>query len=222
MSKDAYSAVDTFGELGERYEAAFDRVPAQVRSLEWLLKQLPRHAKVVDVGCGTGKPACEMLAEAGHDVTGIDITPKMIEIARRQVPKAKFEVADSRSWTNTAPQCDGIVSYFAFIAAVTQDDIRTFFRQAYASLKPGGNLVFGTVPVEGENVGIRWMGKDIIVSSLSAEETVKAIKAAGFEIEFQETASYMPKAVEAGICAAEDVWEEPQLFVYAQKPLSGP
>jgi hypothetical protein len=28
---------------------------------------------------------------------------------------------------------------------------------------------------------------------------------------------YMPKAVEAGICGAEEVWEEPQVFVCARK-----
>ena len=81
--------------------------------------------RVLDVGSGTGKPACEMLANAGLDVTGIDITPKMVEIAREQVPKADFTVADSRQWEPPSGEAsfDGVVSYFAFVAGVSQTDI---------------------------------------------------------------------------------------------------
>lgn len=214
-----YSAVQTFDDLGSVYGDAFDRVPAQVRSLEWMTSNLLPNAKVLDVGCGTGKPGCEILANAGLDVTGIDITPRMIDIAKTNVPKAKYEVADSRVWEPSAGAAsfDGVVSYFAFIAAVSQADIRTFFQRAYKWLRPGGLFVFGTVAVPGENLAIKWLGRDVVVSGLSSEDNLSSIKDAGFTIIKQETEMYMPRAAEHGICKPEEVWEEEHLFVYARK-----
>ncbi len=46
---------------------------------------------VVDLGCGSGLWAEELTA-AGYDVLGVDISPAMIEIARRRAPRARFEV----------------------------------------------------------------------------------------------------------------------------------
>lgn len=214
-----YSATDTFEGLAEAYQVAFDRVPAQVRSLEWVISKLPAKATIVDVGCGTGKPACEMLAEAGHQVTGIDITPDMIELAKKQVPRATFVVADSRTWEPSQGESfDGVVSYFSWIAGMKQNDIRTFFRRAYGWLKPGGYFIFGTVTVPGEEMTIQWMGREAVVSSLDAKDTRAAIKDAGFVVEKDETEMYQPKGVEAGLDEGE-AWEEPHYFVYARKPV---
>lgn len=215
-------AVEVFDQVAHGYEEAFDHVPAQVQSLKWIISQLPPHSKVVDVGCGTGRPACSMLVEANHDVLGVDITPSMIELARERVPEAKFEVADGRTWKPARDgELDGVVSYFSFLCGVTQADIRAFFPRAYAWLRPGGLFVFGTSPVEGEQVEIRWMGTRMVVSSLSAENTLQAIKDAGLVVEKVESAVYKPKferTVHEGLCEEGDLGEEQHLFVYCRKP----
>lgn len=55
-------------------------------------------AKILDVGCGTGFLAL-LYAELGHAVTGIDISPEMIAVARRkaqlQGARAEFRVGDA-------------------------------------------------------------------------------------------------------------------------------
>ncbi|KAF2720328.1 S-adenosyl-L-methionine-dependent methyltransferase [Polychaeton citri CBS 116435] len=212
------SAITLFGDLGIKYEQAFSDVPAQIRSLEWALSHLTPHSKVLDVGCGTGKPTSAMLAAAGHDVLGIDITPKMIGIAKSQVPNATFVVADSRTWEPEAPcSYDCVLVYFSFIAGVLQQDIRDFFPRAYSWLKPGAILVFATVPIEGEQLHLTWMGKEVIGSSLEEQGVVDAITAAGFDVEHQEAEMYLPKAKDAGIDEG-DVHEEPQVFIYARRP----
>ncbi len=50
----------------------------------------------LDAACGTGRHA-RRLVELGHTVAGIDLTPEMLERARRNVPEASFEVADLRA-----------------------------------------------------------------------------------------------------------------------------
>jgi cyclopropane fatty-acyl-phospholipid synthase-like methyltransferase len=156
-----YVALDTYQDIGARYQIAFDRVPGQVRSVEWLISQLPKGSRFVDIGCGTGRPVCEMLALAGHDVQGVDLTPNMIKAAKEQVPNAKFEVADGREWQPSPlnGQLDAVTSYFAFLAGTKQEDGRQFFKRAYSWLRPGGLFVYGTVPLDAEDVELQWMGR---------------------------------------------------------------
>lgn len=55
-----------------------------------LLAQLPENltgARILDAGCGTGALAVE-LAERGAQVVGVDISPQLVEIARKRLPEA--------------------------------------------------------------------------------------------------------------------------------------
>ena len=61
------------------------------------------------------------------------------------------------------------------------------------------------------------MGRECVVSGLSKEGNLEAIKEAGFEVIKYEEEVFVPKGVEAGLCKKEDVWEEPMLYVYARK-----
>ena len=87
--------------------AAFDERPdhglrdPSVRSAwsELLVTLLPvAPARVADVGCGTGSLSL-LMAEAGHEVTGLDISPAMVKLAREKVTEAgyvaEFSVGDA-------------------------------------------------------------------------------------------------------------------------------
>lgn len=213
------SAEAVFDDIGPAYESAFAGLTTQQASIDWLLSQLEgqKPAKVVDIGCGTGKPVCASLAMAGHDVLGIDISGAMIEDARAKVPGAKFEKTDLLSFSPGPETYDAITVYFSMIAGLTQDQIRQGIQNIYSWLKPGGFFVFATVPVAGNNLEIKWMGRSVVVSSLEAEEAVDWIRKTGFEVVHHESSQFTPHAVQAGICKEEDVWEEPHLFVYARK-----
>jgi SAM-dependent methyltransferase len=55
-------------------------------------KYLP-HGKVLDLGCGYGRDS-EFFTKNGYDYIGIDISPEMIRLARRDHPQAKFDIGD--------------------------------------------------------------------------------------------------------------------------------
>jgi SAM-dependent methyltransferase len=57
---------------------------------------------VLDFGCGTGRLS-EWLVRQGASVTGVDVTPEMVEVARKRVPDARFEVIEDSS----VPYADG-------------------------------------------------------------------------------------------------------------------
>jgi SAM-dependent methyltransferase len=75
------------------------REPAVRRAWAGLLLPLlpPAPARVADLGCGTGSLSL-LLAEAGYDVHGVDLSPRMIDAARAKAAAAAapvhFSVAD--------------------------------------------------------------------------------------------------------------------------------
>lgn len=59
------------------------------RMRDVILGQLPadlRGARILDAGCGTGALAFE-LAQRGADVVGVDISPQLVDIARKRTPE---------------------------------------------------------------------------------------------------------------------------------------
>jgi SAM-dependent methyltransferase len=61
-----------------------------------LLRILRRHqvrsGLVVDLGCGSGIWAAELIA-AGYDALGVDLSPAMIRLARKRAPQSRFVIA---------------------------------------------------------------------------------------------------------------------------------
>jgi ubiquinone/menaquinone biosynthesis C-methylase UbiE len=98
---------------------------------------------LIDVGCGTGELA--MLAACSHIcVTGIDATPDMIEIARRNAralgSRAQFEVGVAEALPISDSAVDAVVSSF-FFHHLPSEVKREALREMWRVLAPGGRLV---------------------------------------------------------------------------------
>ncbi|KAK3376491.1 methyltransferase type 12 [Lasiosphaeria ovina] len=217
------SAEEVFDAVGPAYEDAFADMPEQDASIKWLVSQLSAvgrtPARVVDIGCGTGRPVCSSLAAAGHDVLGIDISGAMVAAARARVPAARFEKADVHAFEAAPGSYDAATAYFSLIAGETQNSIRLVLSKVYDLLRPGGLFVWATVPLPADSLRISWMGHPVRVSSLPPDDAVAAVEAAGFNVLRHVQTVFRPKAAEAGICKPEDVWDEPHLYIYASKPV---
>ena len=68
----------------------------QIRDQVVAIANLRKGSKVLDVATGTGQQAFAF-AKSGHDVTGVDLTESMIEVARRYNKNGfvKFEISDA-------------------------------------------------------------------------------------------------------------------------------
>lgn len=96
--------------------------------------------RVLDAGCGDGYLA-RVLAARGARVTGIDVSPRLIEMARRldRADHISYQVADL-----TAPLPGEDASFDAaasYLVLNDVDDYRGFAATLGAVLKPGGRLV---------------------------------------------------------------------------------
>ena len=78
-----------------------------------LRNRLPFVGSVLDLGCGCGVPVARSLAEAGHSVTGVDISEVQIERARRLVPDGTFIRADAATLSFPAESFDAVVCLYA-------------------------------------------------------------------------------------------------------------
>jgi 2-polyprenyl-6-hydroxyphenyl methylase/3-demethylubiquinone-9 3-methyltransferase len=103
-------------------------------------------ARVLDVGCGGGL-LCEALARAGAQVTGVDLAPGMIEVARlhaaSQNLKIEYRVQDAQELSSTSPDAFDIVTCMELLEHVPQPAATT---AALARLtRPGGALFVSTI-----------------------------------------------------------------------------
>ncbi|MEW6252133.1 MAG: methyltransferase domain-containing protein, partial [Planctomycetota bacterium] len=98
MPRDPAAIAADFDELA-RLAAAPD---AGGRNPAWVARLVPAAAtRVLDVGCGAGGLA-RALARPGRTITGLDLAPEMIRLARRLtagLPGLDFHVADFMTWS---------------------------------------------------------------------------------------------------------------------------
>lgn len=102
---------------------------------------LPRGARVLDAGCGTGRVGGR-LAEAGHTVTGVDLDPALIDDARTSYPGSQWLVGDLAA-LELPDRFDLIVcagNVLTFVAPSTRVQI---LRRFAGHLAEGGRLVTG-------------------------------------------------------------------------------
>lgn len=106
--------------------------------------QLVRGPDVLDLGCGTGN-LTSRLARPGIRVTGVDLSPEMLAVARRKIsPDAEVQ------WVQTsavelidhfaAESFNTIVSVLMF-SELSDAEQRLALRQCMSLLRPGGLLI---------------------------------------------------------------------------------
>jgi 2-polyprenyl-3-methyl-5-hydroxy-6-metoxy-1,4-benzoquinol methylase len=58
--------------------------------LDIFLEGLPVPSRILDLGCGTGRPMAEYILSRGHDLTGVDQASKLLEFAVRRFPQGNW------------------------------------------------------------------------------------------------------------------------------------
>jgi len=163
------------------------RVGGEQANIEWLDKMrplLPQSGHVVDLGCGSGVPITRYFANRGYDVQGYDLSPRMLEIARREVPGAIFHEARIEDVDLTAESVDLVVSFFAIIHVPREEHAALFIRM-FSWLKPGGAalLALGTTD-NPDDYEADWHGAPMAWSHFDAETSLRLLRGAGFEIDY--------------------------------------
>jgi len=138
-------------QFGESYARLYDCAYAakdystEVDNLVAILRAngITDGARVLDYGCGTGRHAIE-LANRGYIVTGADISPAMIKIARERC-RGTVEILSVAELPNTESTFDAVVSMFDVFSYMTDEASAINFLDALRRhCKPEGVVIFDT------------------------------------------------------------------------------
>ncbi|MFJ9033788.1 class I SAM-dependent methyltransferase [Streptomyces sp. NPDC102274] len=105
---------------------------------------------VADLGCGPGKVTAH-LAELGVSAFGIDLSPKMIELARRAYPSVNFSVGSMTALAIGDGELGGVLAYYS-AHHTPPDSLPVVFAEIHRTLAPGGHLMLAGYVGDDEHV----------------------------------------------------------------------
>jgi ubiquinone/menaquinone biosynthesis C-methylase UbiE len=106
-----------------------------------LLPLVPKHARIADLGCGTGSLSV-LLADAGHEVNGLDFSTRMVGAAQAKAASAgvaaTFTTGDAAHPPYPAASFDVVLARHVLWAL---PDPEAAVREWVRLLRPGGVLL---------------------------------------------------------------------------------
>lgn len=102
----------------------------------------PRHARILDLGCGTGRIG-GYLSQQGHTVVGTDLDAYLIEAARDDYPACTWYVGDMCTDPIPEGDFDLIVCAGNVLTFLPPEGLLPALRHMAAALKPSGRAVIG-------------------------------------------------------------------------------
>jgi len=185
-----WSALDPKQVVEEGYDRIADRYlewaptarsEERARYTSALLDALPPGAEVLDLGCGAGVPTTQELARR-FKVTGVDISKRQIELARRNVPEAQFIQADITRLDLPPASFDGVAAFYTFIHIPRQEQ-QKLLQDIASWLRPGGMLVatMSTRSVK-RDFGEDFLGTLMFWSSFDSETNKRLVEEAGLSV----------------------------------------
>jgi len=136
-----YSSYDPFAWIYNRHWGN-TFLPVVLPILDNLvLRQLPKNARILDLCCGTGQMANQLM-NLGYRTTGIDGSSEMLNYARENAPGVEFMLADARSF-QLPQKYHAVVSVFDSLNHIMSTrELDAVFRSTYDTLRSGGLFMF--------------------------------------------------------------------------------
>ncbi len=201
---------DGYDYIAKEYEewANDTRIEERIKYTAVLLEKLSKGAEVLELGCGSGIPTTQQLAEK-FSVTGVDISAQQIAFAQQRILKAKFLHGDMTKLDFPENSFDAITAFYSIIHVPRQEQAGLLCK-IESWLRPGGLLVISMGANSDEaQVNENWLGGlPMYWSNFDSETNRQLVEKAGLNIisAKDETADEFGKPVTF-------------LWIVAQKPL---
>ncbi len=130
------SIKETYNKIAEEWHMQHQTDDWWKNATDTFITFLKKDDLVLDIGCGGGTKS-KYLLNHGLKVTGIDISDKMIEIAKRENPAGNFYSMDLAEVKNLENDFDGIFIQ-AVLLHVPKDEVAEKFKDIVSKLKVGG------------------------------------------------------------------------------------
>ncbi|MBU1119311.1 class I SAM-dependent methyltransferase [Patescibacteria group bacterium] len=126
-------AVQVYDKIAKTYANEFSK-PSE--HIDEFLKYMPTNGKLLDAGCGNGVDSV-YVKKLGFDVVGVDMSEKMLEIARSKYPEIDFRQGDMRKLGFKENELDGIIASCSLIHIPKKDVLKTLQQFARFLKKEG-------------------------------------------------------------------------------------
>ena len=167
-------------EYASKFVDELDHKPLDRELLQQFAAIVGTKRPVLDVGCGPGHTMA-YLTSLGLMVTGVDLSPSMIEIASRTFPQSKFEVGDFCSLRHESASIAGILAFYC-IVHLQPDQLVAAFTEMHRVLSDDGVLLLsfhvGSEVIHAENFLDTTAVLDF--TFFQPEQIESAMKTAGF------------------------------------------
>jgi len=173
---------ESYDKMGEAYHRFRDNEKFK-GELEKFASLLPISGKVLDAGCGVGEPISKFLAKKGFKVIGVDISRKMVELAKKNVPEARFFQKNILTLDFSDQTFDGIICVYTLwhIPRVEHEGI---IKNFHRMIKDDGILVLNTGIFESDGMS-EFFGQPMLWSTNDPKKTLSYVKEVGFKIIFE-------------------------------------
>jgi ubiquinone/menaquinone biosynthesis C-methylase UbiE len=182
-----------------------------------LLLPAPGRA-TLDLGCGEGRFARALAAE-GHEVTGVDVSPELLDRARRAHPDGTYVVADAEE----LPFADGAFDLvLAFNVLSCVGELGRAVDEVARVLTPGGRLCMSVVhPVytAGRRENGTWVIDDYATERLHTERVRRGAAELTFANVHRPLGAYTGALERARLeieAVREPEWELVPMFLYVR------
>ncbi|KAF7897113.1 hypothetical protein EAF00_005341 [Botryotinia globosa] len=199
-----------YDSISEKYEKYYPQDQGLLDFIRESLELLPGDAKVLDIGCGTGIPTSLAVTNSGRTLHGIDISPKMLERSRHNVPRGTFDLVSMLDFTpREGVQYDGMFIVLSMLHFTREEIGKAIARwRDWVKGDGEGYIFIGTIAAEdalrfeegmlsddkryAENVPGKFMG-DVNTNFLYTQLGWKDVLAEnGFEIVREKKAVFEP------------------------------
>ena len=141
-------------------------------------------ARVLDAACGPGNVSRYLIRRRPDlDLLGIDLAPRMVELAGAAVPSAQFAVQDCRRLIDLQRRFDGIICAFG-LPYLAPESATAFIAAAAEVLDPGGVLYLSAMLGKNEDSGFQpcSTGDQVYVYYHSEDHIVRSLEERGFTL----------------------------------------
>jgi SAM-dependent methyltransferase len=189
---DAFDLVRaSYDQIADGYLASVLALPVDHR-IGWtqrLLTRLTSSSRVLEIGCGAGLPVGALIFEAGHQLTGIDLSPRQVELATRNIPQAAFQVGNATEATFADQSFDAIVMLYT-IGHIPRERLPKLCADFSRWLVPGGHLLITLTMNDSESwVEENFLGLGVTswTNGYPPDTVLDFLKDAGFMVRDRET-----------------------------------
>ena len=213
MGQDLNKIENVYNTVAKEYADTFsgehEKKPKDREILRRFSQQIGNRRPVWDFGCGPGQTT-EYLKKLGIEISGLDLSEKILEQARTIHPEIHFRKGNILELEFENDSIAGVVAFYA-IVHFTEKQAGTAFREVFRVLQPGG-IFLVTYHIGEKTIHVEeFLGQkvDIDFMFFTTDFISRCLKEIGFEIiEIIERDPY--RGVE---------YESRRAYVFATKPV---